>query len=58
MLSRSRIEFDYTINCKAMTFDRIDDGLKVRQVGADWTAFAVWEKFCPEQEWLALPEAE
>ena len=41
-----------------MTLDRIDDGLKVRQVGADWTAFAVWEQFCPEQELLALSEAE
>ncbi len=49
-LSRNRLEFDNTINCNAMTFDRIDEGLKVRQVGTDRTAFADWEQFCPEQE--------
>ena len=55
-LSRNRIEFDYAINCDAATFDRIDDGLKVRQVGIDWTAYAVWEEYCPEERWKQLTE--
>ena len=55
-LSRNRIEFDYAVNCNAGTFDRLNDALKVRQVGLDWTAYAVWEGFCPEERWQQLPE--
>ena len=55
-LSRNRIEFDYAVNCDAGTFDRLNDALKVRQVGLDWTAYAVWEEYCPEERWQQLPE--